>query len=237
MVIPFLDHTVAIIASGIVIVVAFGIFSKIPPSVWFAWHPVLMTLAFPCLMVGGRWMYALDSSWGLDKNQRRVGHRALMGSGAIAMIFGYICILVAHSTGGQSSYFGYDFKKSEWKEWKRVAHGWLGFGVIILVFAQAFMGAMKFKLLAKTGERIYTFHGQLGKVILSMAILNILLAVWFWSWGIPLKIVVVVLALLCGAFGTVWPKAENVPAVTGQDATSEDAEVIGISDRQRRDYL
>jgi len=215
-----MDFAVTGVTSGIVIVVAIGMFvvTGVPASGWFGWHPVLMTAAFACLMPSGRWIYGLDASWGADQQKKRVAHRAVMGSAAILMLLGYVCILVAHSTGGQKSYFGYDFKKNEWKEWKRVAHGWLGFCVILLTLAQGVMGACKLKSLNTTGERIFTFHGQMGKVIIGMAIVNMLLAVWFWGWGTGFKLLTVLLALCCGAIGTVpWhfvaPKAEECPLV------------------------
>merc|ERR1711865_856149 len=134
-----------------VIVVAYGIWGSIPMSSWFGWHPVLMTLAFPCLMTWGRWSYALDASWGLDKPMRRFAHRILMCSAALVMLFGYLAIFMAHSTGGNKMYFGYDFKSHQWHEWKRVAHSWIGYGVIFLVVAQAMMGTKKLQVLQNEG--------------------------------------------------------------------------------------
>ena len=37
------------------------------------------------------------------------------------------------------------------------------------------------KALNNTGLRIFTFHGQLGKGIILMSVLNILIAASFWS--------------------------------------------------------
>merc|ERR1719238_998121 len=104
-----MDLAVPFVSVAIVISVAFGIFSQLTPAMWFSWHPVLMTLGMPGLMLLGRWSYVLDESWGLDKQARRVAHRALMGSAAIFSIMGYACVLIAHSTNGKKRYFGYDF--------------------------------------------------------------------------------------------------------------------------------
>jgi len=180
-------------------------------------------------------MYALDPSWGLDKPARRVAHRAFMGSAAIVMICGYVCIIVAHSTGGKRSYFGYDFVTHEWANWKRVAHGWIGFVTILCVLAQGVMGAKKLKALTVSGQRIFTFHGQMGKVIISMSVLNILLAVAFWdSWSTVMKTAIVLLVLFLGAIGTVWPKAEE-PLQQGDGEKGENGETVGLMEHSRVD--
>ncbi|CAE8595467.1 unnamed protein product, partial [Polarella glacialis] len=91
-------------------------------------------------------------------------HRAFMGSAAIVMLLGYLAIFMAHLPNRM--FFGYDFKKQEWKPMIKVAHSWVGYALLVGVLAQGYMGAMKLKLLKATGERQYTFHGLMGKAIM-----------------------------------------------------------------------
>merc|ERR1712216_571109 len=91
-------------------------------------------------------------------------------------------------------------------------------------------GAKKMKALTSSGEKIFTFHGRLGKVIIAIADLNLLVAVWVMNWGLATALQVSIPVVLCGIFGTVWPKADEQmdcrEEVASQD--SDSAETIGM---------
>mmetsp|Transcript_116991 Transcript_116991/g.207109 ORF Transcript_116991/g.207109 Transcript_116991/m.207109 type:complete len:222 (-) Transcript_116991:20-685(-) len=206
------DALCALLVVALAVMVPYGMWSstqpvKLPIATWFPWHPVLMTCAFPCLMTAGRWAYVADAGNFADKQSRRVVHRAFMGTGAIVMIAGYVCIFMAHLPA--KSFFGFDFKKGEWKASARVVHSLLGYAVIAVVLAQGVIGAYKMKAL-KAGMRMYTFHGTLGKVIIFLAYSNVLVAAWFWPWTAGVKLAIVLLVLLSGVMGVLWPKPEEV---------------------------
>eukprot|EP00747_Dinoflagellata_sp_TGD_P181774 gnl/TRDRNA2_/TRDRNA2_35717_c0_seq1.p1 gnl/TRDRNA2_/TRDRNA2_35717_c0~~gnl/TRDRNA2_/TRDRNA2_35717_c0_seq1.p1 ORF type:complete len:244 (+),score=35.07 gnl/TRDRNA2_/TRDRNA2_35717_c0_seq1:50-733(+) len=203
----------ACLATPIAVIV--GLFANIPGGnmpahIWFTWHPILMSIAFPCLMVCGRWAY-IGELWGPSKAVRRSIHRATMVLATVAMIVGYIAIFIAHWPKRQ--FFGYQFKDSKWiDDWKRMVHVWLGYGILILVLAQASMGMLKLKRLQDTGERTLTFHGTLGKVIAIAGGANILMAVWFWQWEGGLKAILVVLILLTSVVFAAgpWPRPDPI---------------------------
>lgn len=186
----------------------------------FSWHPVLMGVAFPCLMVLGRWSYITQTLG--DKPAQRSVHRIFMMSAAVAAIAGYVCIFLAHAPS--QKFFGYDFKQQTWGTPSRVAHSLLGYVVLGLVLAQACMGIAKAAGLERN-EKIFTFHGQLGKAIMGLALVVIILACAFWSWSLPFKLAVgacASAAILCGIFcpSHVHPKgdAEPVPVEEPKDA-------------------
>eukprot|EP00747_Dinoflagellata_sp_TGD_P192124 gnl/TRDRNA2_/TRDRNA2_56516_c0_seq1.p1 gnl/TRDRNA2_/TRDRNA2_56516_c0~~gnl/TRDRNA2_/TRDRNA2_56516_c0_seq1.p1 ORF type:complete len:232 (+),score=20.90 gnl/TRDRNA2_/TRDRNA2_56516_c0_seq1:105-800(+) len=205
-----------VLVSGLAtpIAVMYGMFavSGLPTKVWFGWHPVLMSVAFSCLMFYGRWAY-VGELWGPSKAVRRVIHLATMVLASVAMIMGYVAIFKAHWPKGQ--FFGYNFQQGKWEtDITRIAHGWIGYGIICLVVAQAAMGSLKLNRLQATGERTLTFHGSLGKMIMLAAGLNILLAVWFWGWTTSLKSVVAIPVLATTAVFVLWPqpaKVEDTP--------------------------
>eukprot|EP00930_Biecheleria_cincta_P040249 TRINITY_DN27595_c0_g1_i2.p1 TRINITY_DN27595_c0_g1~~TRINITY_DN27595_c0_g1_i2.p1 ORF type:complete len:223 (-),score=29.22 TRINITY_DN27595_c0_g1_i2:127-795(-) len=186
------------------LLVALGLIGPVQGStgagVVFSWHPILMGVAFPCLMVLGRWSY-ISKTLG-DKASQRSVHRAFMSAAAVAAIAGYVCIFLSHLPA--KKFFGYDFGNKTWGVPSRVAHSLLGYVVLLLVLAQACMGLAKAAGLDR-GERIFTFHGQLGKAIMLLALTVILLACVFWGWSLPFKLAVAACtasAMLCGMF---WP--------------------------------
>jgi len=55
---------------------------------------------------------------------------------------------------------------------------------------QASVGIIKYQHLVIVNEKVYRWHGQLGRPVFAAAIVNIVIAVWFWGgWTIPLKII------------------------------------------------
>jgi len=116
-----------------------GNFTALPiKENWFAWHSVLMIVAFPCLMPLGRYANATES---LDKSSRRSMHRLLTILGALVALFVYFCIYKAHEKS--KTFFGYYFVNGVWTTPERVAHDWIGYTVLSLLLLQAPMGIVK----------------------------------------------------------------------------------------------
>mmetsp|Transcript_132517 Transcript_132517/g.258142 ORF Transcript_132517/g.258142 Transcript_132517/m.258142 type:complete len:233 (-) Transcript_132517:489-1187(-) len=207
----FLDVVVLVVALAIPALVTLGMLSKaftpspMPASIWFTWHPILMSLAFPCLMTLGRWTYMMDPSWGMEKQSIRHLHRALMLAAVGILLVAYLCIFMSHLPG--LMFFGYNFKTREWKPWARIAHVWFGYAAVVLTIAQAFMGMLKLAALQETGVRRFTFHGSLGKGIIILASLSFFAALRFWGgWGLGLKLVLAMLAAFVAIYSSAWPK-------------------------------
>lgn len=199
---------------------------SLPIHLAFGWHPVLMTMAFPCLMVLGRMAYLADDLLGLprsDKPARRLVHRACMVSAALVMLGGYLCIFIAHWPTRQ--FLGYDFKQHTWKPISRVLHVYLGYLSIGLVLAQVFMGLRKAEAL-RLGRRTLTFHGTLGKAIIVLGSAAVLAAVRFWAWSYAVKGLFVLLCLACVFFGAVWSKPAEVQRAA-EHVPSEEYELRG----------
>mmetsp|Transcript_125138 Transcript_125138/g.359348 ORF Transcript_125138/g.359348 Transcript_125138/m.359348 type:complete len:226 (-) Transcript_125138:106-783(-) len=213
---PCFEGVVPASCALLVVLVAFGIFGGIegggsPTTGWFGWHPVLMTLACPCLMPIGRLAYLAPPSWpGLSTPEgRRTVHGAIMSFSLTAMLLGYFCIFKAHLA--QHKFFGYDFHRGAWAEWARVAHAWLGYVVISLSFFQAVVGIAKLNS-HKLGERRFRFHGQVGKATMFAGAAVMLLAVKFWAWSMSIKIAVVALVVSAVFIGVSQPR----PAPEGE---------------------
>lgn len=192
---------------GIVVLTAIGMFGPvqgggIDPKKWFGWHPVLMSLAFPCLMTFGRWTYIDERPLRIQ----RVLHACVMCLAMIAMLFGYLAIFMAHLS--PPKFFGYYFKDKAWAEWKRVLHVYIGYTLIVAVIVQTLIGARKLKLLG-TGKRTMTFHGKLGKGIIVVAAFNVIIGIRFWGWSVPMKVPMYVLVVLTVLFSVVWPRPSN----------------------------
>lgn len=230
-----MGHAVPVLIVAFPILVIIGMFSDVQghssPSVWFGWHPVLMSIAFPCLMVLGRWSYVAGPEWGIEaKQSQRVLHAIFMGSAMIVMLAGYSCIIVAHYPNSQ--FFGFNFNTLEWSQWKRVIHVYTGYAAILCALQQAAVGALKFTTLQTTGIRSYTFHGQLGKLNIFLAGFSIAMAIWFWGWNRGMKkLMLVVLGVIMAAVKltpTPPPKPEDTTLIQSDhnDAQQETREVL-----------
>lgn len=206
---------------AVVALVAVGMFGEVtggglPRHIAFPWHPVLMSLAFPCLMVLGRLSYLSNPDYGPKAPEcRRSLHGLIMVCAVLAALAGYRCIFIAHLPA--KNFFGYDFKKGEWAEYRRVIHGWLGYLLLALMLAQAIFGARKWQVLKTKGQRTLTFHGTLGKVILLLGAVEVLVATSFWGWSLKMKAFIYVLTTYLGLFSAFWPK----PTLEQQDSDSE----------------
>lgn len=204
-----IDIVIIAACVGMAVLICYGMFGKLTgggmdPGIAFPWHPVLMTTAFMCFMVMGRWSYCADPSWGLEgKPERRRMHALMMGLAVLGAIGGYVCIFNAHWKTKQ--YFGYNFEKGEWEDNKtRIAHSLLGYVVMTLALAQGLMGPIKMMRLSM-GEKILTFHGTLGKVIILIGGVNVILATRFWSWDTSFKVVMYILTSVVTVVGVAYP--------------------------------
>mmetsp|Transcript_52814 Transcript_52814/g.106047 ORF Transcript_52814/g.106047 Transcript_52814/m.106047 type:complete len:158 (+) Transcript_52814:104-577(+) len=139
----------------------------------------------------------------------------MMAAGVLVALLGYLAIYKAHYPQGM--FFGYDFKHGQWKEWKRIAHGWIGYLALILACFQASTGLLKLSSLQR-GRRTLTFHGSLGKIVLALGATCVLLAVGFWTaWGPGLRFVV--------AAGAACAAALSVLAAPGRAAAGPEEEL------------
>ena len=186
-----------------------------PLEVPFAWHPFLMTCAFPLLMALGRYSYAADGLEG--KAARRALHRNLMILGTLMALAGYAAIFRAHRP--QHMLFGYNFALRAWAPAARVCHDWLGYAVLLLVLCQAYMGWAKLSALS-VGRRAFASHESLGRLVLGLAAVNICLGVHIWMWGAGYSLLVAGLAVVSLlVFGVLAPavaagrEAGEAPAV------------------------
>eukprot|EP00439_Symbiodinium_sp_Y106_P073932 s989_g14.t1 len=156
----------------------------------FAWHPILMSIAFPGLMVLGRWVYVTDIIE--EKGLRRALHGSIMAFAALVALGGYVAMFKAHWPIKQ--YFGYNFTTQKWAVPARVIHDLIGYSTLLLVLFQAAIGMVK---IVKLQNKIksFTFHGTLGKVIMGLSAVNILVACTFWKWTTGYKILAERLAM------------------------------------------
>jgi len=170
----------------------------------FAWHPILMSIAFPGLMVLGRWVYVTDIIE--EKGLRRALHGSIMAFAALVALGGYVAMFKAHWPIKQ--YFGYNFTTQKWAVPARVIHDLIGYSTLLLVLFQAAIGMVK---IVKLQNKIksFTFHGTLGKVIMGLSAVNILVACTFWKWTTGYKILVVVLTIAASALGVLTPSAPS----------------------------
>lgn len=176
-------------------------------AAWFAWHPVLMALSIPCLMALGRFVHASEGGQQLDAEARRSLHRMLIIAAFVAMLGGYLCTWLA--SWERQQFFGFDFGQREWathrnSPMQRIAHIWLGYGVLGLAFAQAWTGRAKFA--AEDGQ--YPQYDYFGQAVLVLGVLEMLLGVWVWPWAGAMKLCMA--ALLCVSLHTALvPKEEK----------------------------
>mmetsp|Transcript_5990 Transcript_5990/g.13901 ORF Transcript_5990/g.13901 Transcript_5990/m.13901 type:complete len:225 (+) Transcript_5990:219-893(+) len=211
------------LASAVVLVatVTTAIFGNVqggsqPLNGWFGWHPVLMTLAFGCLMPLGSIMQKVDRQLThLDsKEDRRNAHRAFMSLAVFFMLLGYLCIFQAHRP--VHKYLGYDFVKHEWAPWQRLVHIYCGYAAMTLALYQAVTGMLKIRNLSLHGTGSYKNHGKIGEFVLTLGLVAILMAISFWMWSTTLKLLIALLAILSvfiGRFKSYPKTGESRPIV------------------------
>lgn len=196
----------AIGACGISSVVAVMVMFGLPKAVWFIWHPILMTMGFAAMMSIGRRVYHIDMS-DMAKPARRRLHAALMVCAAFSVLVGYVCIFMAHLPMEQ--FFGYDFKKKEWKPWERVVHVYMGYASVALVLFQVIVGGMKYQWL-QVGHYTYRFHGDVGRITHVMGIATICMGVIIMaSWSIIARVII---CLIVASTLLIFGVAKQFPA-------------------------
>jgi len=147
-------------------------FSFTDHALMFPWHPVMMTLAFPCLMTLGRWSYHIDPSWGADaKSTQRKMHAFCMGTATLAALAGYLAIVLAHEYHPASFPDHIVMKK---------IHYAIGRTVLLSMILQMGVGITKAMNLID-GEKSMTFHGFLGKITLGGGLVQMLHGYLFWA--------------------------------------------------------
>merc|ERR1719247_2086890 len=99
-----------------------------------------------------------------------------------AVIAGYIAIIAAYP----HRFLTYDRDTQEWSEWRHVIHAALGHTCAFASFVQLQAGYLRL-----------SGHRQLGKVVHTVGVLNILLATWFWDWSVFTKMLLCVLLAYC----------------------------------------
>eukprot|EP00971_Amphidinium_carterae_P315640 6274058-Amphidinium_carterae.1 len=110
-----------------------------------------------------------------------------MGLAVLAAVIGYLCIFMAHLP--KKTFFGYNFESQTWlPKWTQIAHAWLGYAILLGSLVQGFIGPMKVSAI-NGGHRKFTWHGQVGKLIMLGASIVLCLAVSFQAWTWQLKIV------------------------------------------------
>lgn len=189
-----------LVCGGIVALVAFCIFGNIsggrtPVSDPFGWHCVLMTLAFPCLCVLGRRCYKTSE----EKSTQRTQHMWLMILAFIAAVSAYVCIRISDSQYGD--FLGYNFTNHEWNELKHAIHSILGSAILCLMVAQAAIGISKKLMYSDQGLKGFTFHGDMGKLIIVLATVEMLLAIAMMEWDWMLKVSLVAMTMASCVFG------------------------------------
>lgn len=182
-------------------------------AVAFTWHPILMTLGIPVLMVLGRWSYIAgntkDDSFEEVLGSRRHLHRRINTIATLVTMGGYIAILVADIPAGHV--LGYDFSTHKWQCASKVAHSIFGTLVVLGVIVQALMGAFKLWLLESGFIKVFRAHGTVGKLLIAGGAINILLAYLFEGWLLDFKVEtfwfrlpLIVFLLLCAGFGVMY---------------------------------
>lgn len=192
---------------------------------YIAWHAVLMTWAFGALMPLGRWMYHVGTA---PKPEKRMRHLVLMVAAVLCMLGGYYGIFKSHQP--MHRYFGYNFEEGAFKApLSRFVHIYLGYLVVLSSIAQACMGGAKAQKMAAEGEdkKSFTFHGQLGKVIIVGGCTNVVVAAYFWGWSVQFKLVIVLFAALCGVIGAFMDESSTKSFYEGVPIAAPDIELDG----------
>lgn len=179
----------------LVFVISFTMLSSSGPGAGnvFTYHPILMSFGFILLNSGTLSYYSKceeDLSPKLHLQKQRFLHANIQILGSVSILIGIVCIWISHAKKGQSQ-FGLEstlIKK---------AHVWLGWSIVLLLCLQVIVGALKY---SKPEVKFAKWHGKLGKVILLFGLLNINIAIFFWSWSLNLKaFLIFLLTLLIGS--------------------------------------
>mmetsp|Transcript_44610 Transcript_44610/g.100496 ORF Transcript_44610/g.100496 Transcript_44610/m.100496 type:complete len:122 (-) Transcript_44610:94-459(-) len=80
----------------------------------------------------------------------------------------------------------------------------------------------------RAGRRVFTWHGKLGKYIIAGAMVNFLLAVYFWPWSMAMKLPLGLVLLGSGLLASMLPRHmgqqnSSLPLVSASAAIGDDA--------------
>ena len=150
--------------------IAYAMFDVVGASHAFAWHPVLMTLAFLVFMSHGMNHYFAGQLEGVDRSSSRKSHAIYQIIAVLLTIGGWIAIFVAHSGPGKS----HTGSGAPFVKW---LHVWIGYAVILGVVFQGAVGLSKYCSLPKNFAK---WHGDIGTPVWFLGCLNIFLGVCFW---------------------------------------------------------
>jgi len=134
---------------------------KMGASKVFAWHPVLMTIAWLGFGVTGVSMYRMrQGPQGIVS--KRSAHRTVQICLTVLALAGLVIIIynkleIAHHPIMMES-----------------AHSWFGVITLVLMLAQGGVGALKMHSLAM-GEKVHAWHGTAGFALLGVALFTMCL--------------------------------------------------------------
>eukprot|EP00451_Oxyrrhis_marina_P024839 CAMPEP_0204343752 /NCGR_PEP_ID=MMETSP0469-20131031/25121_1 /ASSEMBLY_ACC=CAM_ASM_000384 /TAXON_ID=2969 /ORGANISM="Oxyrrhis marina" /LENGTH=240 /DNA_ID=CAMNT_0051328899 /DNA_START=40 /DNA_END=762 /DNA_ORIENTATION=- len=163
----------------------------------FSYHIAFMSLAWVGCGFCGFWSYLSPEGTGTGaKEDRRQRHMMCMLGATALSVLGYIAIFKAHSDNGEGHLGGLQLGgdgAAVKRSWARFIHVVLGYLVLTGCAVQAVMGMSKKKVLEATGEKTVTWHGQLGRVVLQVALVAVLFGIWIqWNakggWALWAKI-------------------------------------------------
>eukprot|EP00930_Biecheleria_cincta_P006996 TRINITY_DN108130_c0_g1_i1.p1 TRINITY_DN108130_c0_g1~~TRINITY_DN108130_c0_g1_i1.p1 ORF type:complete len:747 (+),score=111.31 TRINITY_DN108130_c0_g1_i1:64-2304(+) len=192
-----LDFVALIMSTVVGAAIAIGAlttsFGGTGPGNVFTWHLVCMGLAWPCVGIWGFWAYRAGVD--AEKNRRRTLHMVCMLSALILSALGYYFIWKAHHDNGEGQFGGLVREGGSFKLDRgvvRFLHVLIGYFVISGTMVQVPLGLLKRWVLLSTSEKMFTWHGKFGKLLLVAALAATCVGTWIdfnskGSWPMPLK--------------------------------------------------
>lgn len=159
----------------------------------YAYHPVLMSLAFLLCFPVAMLAYVLDepsasvAAWLPDKRARRVLHGACNLAGTLLTVAGFVLAFTYHEALGKPHA---GLNEPAWHQTaSRPAHIIIGYMVVIAIFGQCVAGLVKF--VQRDGPAppptggLLSYHGLVGPVVWLLGLLCIVLALYFEYLEVP----------------------------------------------------
>ena len=159
----------------------------------YAWHPVMMSLAFLFCFPVAMLAYVLDSPPALvaaylpDKRARRVLHGACNLAGTLLTVSGFVLAFTYHEALGKPHA---GLNEPAWHQTlSRPAHIIIGYMVVIAIFGQCVAGLVKF--VQRDGPAPppaggpLSYHGLVGPAVWLLGLLCIALALYFEYLEVP----------------------------------------------------
>lgn len=184
------------------------------PNAVFTYHPLLMCVGFALNISLGFWMFNyedLPGEWIDTRAGRRKAHAFLQFTGACLVCGGYAAVVRAHNGTPGANLF--EVSQAPWAfaigpYWLRLTHIVVGYCTLGLLGAQVMLGLLKYRILTSEDDansEAYASHELVGNALYSLAVSNILLAVWLWeAWSMPIRAAITLTLLTSLAFGPRW---------------------------------